>query len=134
MAREDDRKKENLNDRRQREVGEVVERRELELEAMQIIWAKREFNRRLRLGREFKEDRRWRMIMEEKREEEKMEWRERLVGIQMLARTKCKSWGSWLGFCVNFLGQQVMVLQNLQHSGGLGDNGKPDVNSRSEFI
>ena len=45
-----------------------MENRELELEERQLTWARREFEKRLRLEREFNEE------MEEKMEEDEMEW------------------------------------------------------------
>ncbi|KAL2900398.1 Gamma-tubulin complex component 3 [Bienertia sinuspersici] len=44
-------------------------------------WARNEFDRNLRFEREFDEERQRRMKMEEKREEEELEWRERLLGL-----------------------------------------------------
>lgn len=96
--------------------------------------------------------------MEEKREEEELEWRERMMGLQIehekqmmqmhaeachnqmqilgvMARLVCQSFGSvndGLGGGLGSLPPQV--LQNLQHPGDLGDNGKPEDNSPSEFL
>ncbi|KAA8547748.1 hypothetical protein F0562_004177 [Nyssa sinensis] len=139
------------------ERDEEVELRELELEERQMMWARREFEKRLRLEKEFDEERRRRMKVE-KWEEEEMEWRERMVGMQIehekqmmqlhadacqnqmqilgvVARLVCQFFGSandGLGGGLGALPPQV--LQNLQHPGGLGDNGKPDATSPSEFI
>ncbi|KAF7134652.1 hypothetical protein RHSIM_Rhsim08G0085800 [Rhododendron simsii] len=138
--------------------GEVVERSEVELEEREMVWARREFERRGRLERELNEERRRRMKAEEKWEEEEMEWRERMLGLQIehekqmmqmhvescqnqmqvlgvMARLVCQYFGSasdGLGGGLGALPPQV--LQNLQHPGGLGDNGKPDANSPSEFL
>ena len=123
-----------------------------------MIWARRELDRRLRLEHEFDGERRRRMRMEEKREEEEMEWRERMMGLQIehekqmmqmhadacqnqmqilgvMARLVCQFFGSandGLGGGLGALPPQV--LQNLQHPVGLGDNGKPDANSPSQFM
>lgn len=131
-----------------------LEIKEMELEQVPIRHARREFNRSLRVEREFYEERRRRLRMEEKREEEEMEWREKMVNIQiqhekqmmqmhadacqnqmqilgLMARLVCQFFGSandGLGTLPN------QVLQNLQHPGGMGDNGKPDASSPSEFL
>lgn len=146
--------------KREREVGDDggVERREVELEEKEMMWARREFERRGRLEREFDEERRRRMKVEEKWEEEEMEWRERMLVLQIehekqmmqmhvescqnqmqvlgvMARLVCQFFGSandGLGGGLGALPPQV--LQNLQHPVGLGDNIKPDANSPSEFI
>ncbi|PSS35021.1 UDP-3-O-acyl-N-acetylglucosamine deacetylase [Actinidia chinensis var. chinensis] len=142
----------------ERERGEGVEVGELELEERQVMWARREVERRSRLEREFDDERRRRMKAEERWEEEEMEWKERMVGLQIehekhmlqmhadacqnqmqilgaMARLVCQYFGAGndgLGGGLGALPPQV--LQNLQHPGGLGDNGKPDGNSPSEFI
>ncbi|CAK9150641.1 unnamed protein product [Ilex paraguariensis] len=147
------RKEKRLNDR-----AEEVEKRELELEERQMIWARRDFERRLRLDREFEEERRRRMKLEEKWEEEEKEWRERMVGLQIehekqmmqmhadacqnqmqilgiVARLVCQFFGSTSDGLGGGLGAlPPHVLQNLQHPAGLGDNGKPNANSPSEFL
>ncbi|EXC20655.1 hypothetical protein L484_027213 [Morus notabilis] len=145
-------------EKRRIEQEDWLDNREFELEERHSRWAKREFERRVRLEREFAEERRRRMRVEEKREEEEMEWRERMVGLQiehekqmmqmqaeacqnqiqvlgMMARFVCQFFGSandGLGGGLGSLPPQI--LQNLQHPGELGDNGKPDANSPSEFI
>ncbi|GMH04347.1 hypothetical protein Nepgr_006186 [Nepenthes gracilis] len=152
------REKERLKQRQQWYSEVAVERRESEVEEMHILLARREFNRLLRLEKELEEERWWRMKREEKREEEEMEWRERLVAMQiehekqmmqmhanacqnqlqilgLMARFVCQFFGSasdGLGPGLGALPPQV--LQNLHHTGGLGDNGKPDANSPSEFL
>lgn len=149
---------ENRREKRRSEKDEGVEMREWELEERQMIWARRELDRRLRLEQEFDGERRRRMRMEEKREEEEMEWRERMMGLQIehekqmmqmhadacqnqmqilgvMARLVCQFFGSandGLGGGLGALPPQV--LQNLQHPVGLGDNGKPDANSPSQFM
>ncbi|KAJ8545920.1 hypothetical protein K7X08_018503 [Anisodus acutangulus] len=137
---------------------EEMEMKGLMLEERQMMWAKRECEKRLRLEREFDEERRQRMKLEEKWEEEEMEWRERLVNMQIehekqmmqmhadacqnqtnllgiMARLVCQFFGSandGLGGGLGTLSAQV--LQNLQHPGGLSDSGKPDAASPSEFL
>ncbi|KAF3445250.1 hypothetical protein FNV43_RR14944 [Rhamnella rubrinervis] len=149
---------EHRKEKRRNERDEWLDNRELELEEMQTMWARREFDKRLRLEREFDEERRRRMRMEEKREEDEMEWRERMMGMQiehekqmmqmhaeacqnqmqilgLMARLVCQFFGSATDGLGGGLGSlPPQVLQNLQHSGGLGDGGKPDANSPSEFI
>ncbi|XP_057979181.1 uncharacterized protein LOC131165411 [Malania oleifera] len=141
-----------------RELDEGLDRRELELEERQLMWAKQEFERRVRLEREFNEERRKRMKLEEKREEEEMEWRERMLSLQIehekqmmqlhadacqnqmqilgvMARLVCQFFGSandGLGGGLGTLPPQV--LQNLQHPGGLTEAVKPDPSSPSEFL
>lgn len=145
-------------ERRNVEGDEDLEMREMELEERQIMWARRELERRVRLEREIDEERRRRMKLEERWEEEKMEWREKMVGMQIehekqmiqmhadacqnqlqilgvVARLMCQFFGTandGLGGGLGTLPPQV--LQNLQHPGGLGDSGKPDASSPSEFL
>nr|GMD49365.1 stress response protein NST1-like [Ipomoea batatas] len=117
----------------------------------------KELETRLRLERELAEERQRRIKLEEKWEEEEMEWRERLVSMQLehekqmmqmhadacqnqmqilgvMTRLMCQFFGvanDGLGSGLGTLPHQV--LQNLQHPGGLEDNGKPDAASPSEF-
>ncbi|PPE02162.1 hypothetical protein GOBAR_DD00813 [Gossypium barbadense] len=105
---------------------ERMEDWEMELEERELFWARKEGERRSRLEKELDEERRKRREMEEKLEEEAMEWRERLF---------CQFYGSANdGLAAGLGGLPPQVLQNLQHPGGLGDNGKPDSSSPSEFI
>ncbi|GAY43786.1 hypothetical protein KPL70_018834 [Citrus sinensis] len=145
-------------ERRGDEREEALESKEWELEERELKWARREYERRVRVELELDEERRRRMRMEEKREEEEMEWREKMLGLQIeheksmmqmyadacqnqlqilgvMARLICQFFGSandGLGGGLGALPPQV--LQNLQHPGGLGDGGKPDANSPSEFM
>ncbi|PHT56805.1 hypothetical protein CQW23_05291 [Capsicum baccatum] len=145
-------------ERRGDERSEEIEMKGLMLEERQMMWTKRECEKRLRLEREFDEERRQRMKLEEKWEEEEMEWRERLVNMQIehekqmmqmqadacqnqtnllgiMARLFCQFFGSandGLGGGLGTLSAQV--LQNLQHPGGLSDGGKPDAGSPSQFL
>ncbi|KAM5550735.1 histone-lysine N-methyltransferase, H3 lysine-79 specific [Rosa sericea] len=145
-------------EKRRNEQEDLLEDRELELQERGVMWTRREFEKRLRLQGEFDEERQRRMRMEERREEEELEWRERMVGLQIqhekqmmqmhaeacqnqmqilgvMARFVCQFFGSMsdgLGGGLGTLPPQI--LQNLQHPGGLGDNGKLDSNSPSEFL
>ncbi|KAL5574381.1 hypothetical protein UlMin_023978 [Ulmus minor] len=157
--REEKRKEvEFKKEKRRNEREERLDTRELDLEERQLTWKMRESEKRLRLEREFLEERRRRMRMEEKREEEEIEWREKMLALQvehekqmmqmhaeacqnqmqilgLMARLVCQFFGSasdGLGGGLGALPPQV--LQNLQHPGGLGESGKPDANSPSEFI
>ncbi|XVF00330.1 hypothetical protein REPUB_Repub03eG0275700 [Reevesia pubescens] len=145
-------------EKRWSEREERVEDREMELEERELLWARREGDRRLRLEKELDEERRRSRRMEEKREEEEMEWKERLLGLQIehekammqmhmdacqnqmqifgvMARLVCQFYGSEHdGLAAGLGGLPPQVLQNLQHPGGLGDNVKPDSSSPSEFI
>ncbi|KAG2715097.1 hypothetical protein I3760_03G060900 [Carya illinoinensis] len=159
IEREQNRKEARLRAvARRYETKEWLENRELELEERELIWARREFERRRRLERDFVDERRTKLRMEQEREEEEMEWRERMVGLQIehekqmmqihaeacqnqmqiigvMARLVCQFFGSasdGLGGALGALPPQV--LQSLQHPGGLSDNGKPDANSPSEFL
>lgn len=150
--------REMQREKRIKEREEEIDEKEIELEERQLTWAKRELEKRLRLEREFDEEKRRRMKLEEKWEEEEVEWRERMVGMQIehekqmmqmhadacqnqlqilgvMARLVCQFFGSvndGLGGGLGPLPPQV--LQNMQHPGGLGDNGKPDATSPSEFL
>lgn len=152
------REREMIKEMRRNERDEEIEVRELELEEREIGWARRENDRRMRMEREFDEERMRRMKVEEKWEEEEMEWRERMVKmqiehekqmmqmhadacqnqmqiLQVMARFMCQFFGSGndgLGGGLGTLPHQI--LQNLQHPGGLGDGGKLDANSPSEFL
>ncbi|KAK3012573.1 hypothetical protein RJ639_009722, partial [Escallonia herrerae] len=149
---------ERRRDKRRIEKDGEVDVRELQLEERQMAWARREYNMRLRLEMGFDEERRRRMKMEEKWEEEEMEWRERMVNAQIehekrmmqmhtdafqnqmqilgvMARLVCQFFGSASDALGGGLGPlPPSVLQNLQHPGGLGDGGKPDATSPSEFF
>ena len=157
-VREENRREAHWRAVKRRYDREGLENRELELEERELMWAKREVERRLRLEREFDEERRERMRMEEEREEKEMEWKERMLGLQIkhekqmmqmqtevcqnqmqvlgvMARLVCQFFGSasdGLGGALG--GLPPHVLHNLQHLGGLGDNGKPDANSPPEFM
>ncbi|KAL3526981.1 hypothetical protein ACH5RR_011637 [Cinchona calisaya] len=149
--------RELMRERRNMKRDEDMEMKEVELEERQMIWARRELERRMRLEKEIDEERRRRMELEERWEEEKMEWREKMVGMQIehekqiqmhadacqnqlqilgvIARLMCQFFGSandGLGGGLGALPPQV--LQNLHHPGGLGDGGKPDASSPSEFL
>lgn len=152
------REREMVKEMRRNERDEEVEGKEVELEEREIAWARRESEWRMRMEREFDEERVRRIKVEEKWEEEEMEWRERMVKIQIehekqmmqmhaeacqnqmqvlqvMARLMCQFFGSGndgLGGGLGTLPHQI--LQNLQHPGGLGDGGKPDANSPSEFL
>ncbi|KAI5684354.1 hypothetical protein M9H77_05582 [Catharanthus roseus] len=156
-------KQRNMERELQRERWETkrdgeVEARELELDKRQMVWARREFERRLRLEREIDDERRRRLKLEERWEEEKMEWREKLVGMQIehekqmmqMYADSCQNQLQVLGVVSRLLYQffgsatdglggglatlPPQVLQNLQHPGGLDDAGKPDASSPSEFL
>ncbi|XP_050385668.1 uncharacterized protein LOC126802151 isoform X2 [Argentina anserina] len=158
-AEREDRRKESefRREKRRNELKDLLEDRELELQEREVMWTRREFEKRSRLQGKFDERQR-RMRMEERRGVEELEWRERMVGLQIqhekqmmqmhaeacqnqmqilgvMARFVCQFFGSMndgLGGGLGTLPPQI--LQNLQHSGGLGDNGKPDSNSPSEFL
>ncbi|KAI9100269.1 hypothetical protein K1719_024487 [Acacia pycnantha] len=145
-------------EKRRSEREEWLENRELEFEERQLTWARKEFEKRARLERELNEERKWRKRMEEKMEEEEMEWRERMVALQVehekqmmqmhadacqnqmqilgiTARLICQFFGSASDALGGGLGAlPPQVLQNLQHTDGLGENVKPDANSPSEFM
>ncbi|TYH73195.1 hypothetical protein ES332_D05G311800v1 [Gossypium tomentosum] len=106
---------------------ERMEDWEMELEERELFCARKEGERRLRLEKELDEERRKRREMEEKLEEEAIEWRERLLFCQFYSSAND-------GLAAGLGGLPPQVLQNLQHPGGLGDNGKPDSSSPSEFI
>ncbi|KAE8684429.1 cytochrome P450 77A3-like [Hibiscus syriacus] len=135
---------------------ERMEEWEMELEDRELFRGWKEGERRLRLEKELDEESRRRM--EEKLEEEAMEWKERLLGLQIehekammqmhmeacqnqmqilgvMARLFCQFYGlANDGLTAGLGGLPPEVLQNLQHPGGLGDNGKPDSSSPSEFM
>nr|KYP73032.1 hypothetical protein KK1_005639 [Cajanus cajan] len=150
---ERERKRREAEFRRERR-REWSEDRVVEWEERQLRWARRELEKRVRLERELEAERRWRKRVEEKMEEEEMEWRQRMVGMQVehekqmmqmhveacqnqmqvlgiMARLLCQFFGSGtdgLGAALGTLPPQV-----LHHAAGLGDV-KPDANSPSEFI
>lgn len=154
MESETERKEREMRMMKQlKEREEGLCEKEMEFQEMQMMREKREFEKRIRLERELEQERRHRMKLEEKWEEEEMEWKERIVEMQIehekqmmqmhadacqnqlqvlgaLARLVCQFFGS--NDAMGTLPPQV--LQNLQHSGGLGDNEKPDANLPSEFL
>lgn len=159
MEDEMERKEKELRMKKQlMEKEEGVYEKEMELLELQIAREKRDYEKRIRLERELDQERRQRMKMEEKWEEEELEWRERLVEVQIehekqmmqmhadacqnqlqilgvLARLVCQFFGSTSDGLSSSMGTlPPQVLQNLQHPGGLGDGGKPDANLPSEFL
>lgn len=147
-------------EKRFKEWEEQIYRNDMEFEETSISLAKRDFENRRFLEREFDEEKRRRMKWEEKWEEEEMKWRERMVEMQMehekqilqihadfcqnqmqilgaMARLVCQFFGSTsdgLGGGLGSIPIPPQVLQNLQHPGGLGDGGKPDSTSPSQFL
>lgn len=137
---------------------EGVCEKEMELLELQMAREKRDYEKRIRLERELDQERRQRMKLEEKWEEEELEWRERLVEVQIehekqmmqmhadacqnqlqilgvMARLICQFFGSTGDGLSSSMGTlPPQVLQNLQHPGGLSDGGKPDANLPSEFL
>ncbi|KAK9066943.1 hypothetical protein SSX86_014267 [Deinandra increscens subsp. villosa] len=126
---------------------------ELEMEERRMVMAKREIDSRVRLEMEFDEERRRRMKVEERWEEEEMKWREKMVRMQIehekqmmqLHANACQNQMQILGVMARFLcqffgstsdGLGTLAPQVMQHPipGGLDDNGKPDANSPSEFL
>ncbi|CAL0317682.1 unnamed protein product [Lupinus luteus] len=140
--------------RREREL-ELESDLELELRERRLRW---EVEKRGRVERELEEERRRRKRVEERMEEEMMEWRERTVAMQVehekqmmqmqveacqnqmqilgiMARLVCQFFGSGSDGLGGGLGPlPPQVLQNLHDTGGGLDNVKPDANSPSEFI
>ncbi|KAL1536980.1 hypothetical protein AAHA92_29547 [Salvia divinorum] len=137
---------------------EGVYEKEMELLELQMAREKRDYEKRIRLEKELDQERRQRMKLEEQWEEEELEWRERLVEVQIehekqmmqmhadacqnqlqilgvLARLVCQFFGSASDGLSGSMGTlPPQVLQNLQHPGGLGDGGKPEANLASEFL
>lgn len=134
---------------------EWLEEREVELEERQLRWVRREVEKRERVERELEEERRRRRKVEEKMEEEEMEWRERMVAMQVehekqmmqlhaeachsqmqilgvMARLLCQFFGSGNDGLGNGLG--TLPPQVLHHAGGGLGNVKPDANSPAEFM
>ncbi|KAK1351632.1 ABRE binding factor 4 [Heracleum sosnowskyi] len=156
MEREERRReREMVKEMRREERDAEVEGKEVELEEREIAWMRRESEWRLRMEREFDEERMRRIKVEEKWEEEEMEWRERMVKmqiehekqmmqmhadacqnqmqvLQVMGRFMCQFFGSGNDGLGGGLG--TLPHQILQHPGGLGDGGKPDANSPSEFL
>jgi hypothetical protein len=128
---------------------------ELGMEETESRWAKREIEKRVRLEKELEEEKRTRKKVEEKMEEEEMEWRERMVAMQIehekqmmqmhaeacqnqmqvlgvMARILCQFFGSG-NDGLGGTGLGTLPPQVLHHGGGLG-NVKPDAGSPSEFM
>ncbi|KAK9683126.1 hypothetical protein RND81_10G118700 [Saponaria officinalis] len=164
MSKEESRRKmENLMETKARIEEERLENRHLELLEWEMRLERREFKRQSRLERELEEERRWRMKIEEKREEEEMEWRERMLSMQLdhekqmmqMHADACQNQMQVLGIMARFMcqffgvgsessdglgggigGLHPQVLQNLQHHGAadLGDDNKTGSDSPPEFI
>ncbi|KAK2376958.1 hypothetical protein QL285_077694 [Trifolium repens] len=121
---------------------------ELGMEETESRWAKREIEKRVRLEKELEEEKRTRKKVEEKMEEEEMEWRERMVAMQIehekqmmqmhaeacqnqmqvlgvMARILCQIFGSG-NDGLGGAGLGTLPPQVLHHGGGLG-NVKPDA-------
>ncbi|PNY14809.1 hypothetical protein L195_g011496 [Trifolium pratense] len=128
---------------------------EREMEERDSRWAKKEIEKRVRLEKELEEEKRRRKNVEEKMEEEEMEWRERMVAMQIehekqmmqmhaeacqnqmqvlgvMARILCQFFGSG-NDGLGGAGLGTLPPQVLHHGGGLG-NVKPDAGSPSEFM
>lgn len=165
-AAEREREKRRKREREREEEGELELELELgvELEERRLRWARREVARRARLERELEEERRRRKRAEERMEEEEMEWRERMVAMQLehekqmmqmhvdacqnqmqilgiMARILCQFFGSGSDGLVGGGGGTSSGLgglppQVLQNLQHNGELGnvKPDANSPSEFM
>ncbi|KAM7268624.1 hypothetical protein ACFE04_010790 [Oxalis oulophora] len=151
------RKLEFFNEMRTIERDQKAKNRESELEEREYLLALKE-REISRLQRQLDDERKKRRLIEEKREEEEMEWKDKMLGLQIeheksmmqLQADACQNQMQILGVMTRLIcqfygagndglggglgGLPPQVLQNLQHPGGLGDNGKPDSNSPSEFI
>ncbi|KAL5991039.1 hypothetical protein ACLOJK_011945 [Asimina triloba] len=143
---------------KEREKEEQMTSREFELWERERMWVRRESERRMRVEVELEAEKRRRMKLEEKREEEEMEWRERMVGMQLEHEKKmmemhaeaCHNQTQVLGVLMRLVGQFFgpggdglgaaigggLPLQNLQqHPGSLvGENGKADGSSGAHFM
>ncbi|CAI8586150.1 unnamed protein product [Vicia faba] len=128
---------------------------EMEMEERELRWGKKEVEKRARLEKELEEEKRRRKKVEEKMEEEEMEWRERMVAMQIehekqmmqmhadachnqmqvlgvMARILCQFFGSG-NDGLGGAGLGTLPPQVLHHGGGLGSV-KPDASSPSEFM
>ncbi|KAE8709779.1 cytochrome P450 77A3-like [Hibiscus syriacus] len=104
---------------------EGVVRREDKRKEREFVREKGEMEReQKRRESEFEKEKLW-SVREEGMEDWEMELEEREL---FWGRKEGERRLSWFG------GLPPPVLQNLQHPGGLGDNGKPDSSSPSEFI
>ncbi|GJY84495.1 hypothetical protein Tco_0497871 [Tanacetum coccineum] len=120
--------------KREREFRAESEKGDEEGEAREMVRARRESERMVKLEMEFDEERKRRMKVEEKWEEEEMKWREKMVSMQIehekqmmqLHANACQNQMQLLGVMTRFLEHTI--------PGGLDDNGKPDANSPSEFL
>uniref|UniRef100_A0A803PXQ5 SWIM-type domain-containing protein n=1 Tax=Cannabis sativa TaxID=3483 RepID=A0A803PXQ5_CANSA len=114
-------------EKRRIEREEWLDDRELDLEERQMMWARRESERRM-VGLQIEHEKQM-MQMHAEACQNQMQ----ILGL--MARLLCQFFGSpndGLGGALGTL--PLQLLQNLQHPGGLGDSGKPDANSPSEFI
>ncbi|KAL3618985.1 hypothetical protein CASFOL_037213 [Castilleja foliolosa] len=125
----------------EREKG--IYRKEMELEEMRINLEKREIEKRGQFERELDVERRKRMKMQEKWEEDEMEWRERMVEMQMqhekqmmqMHADACQNQMQVLGIMARVLCQVFgSTNDGLGPQGELGDAGKPNVITPSEFL
>ncbi|CAK8538151.1 unnamed protein product [Lathyrus sativus] len=129
---------------------------EMEMEERELRWGKKEVEKRVkRLEKELEEEKRRRKKVEEKMEEEEMEWRERMVAMQIehekqmmqmhaeachnqmqvlgvMARILCQFFGSG-NDGLGGAGLGTLPPQVLHHGGGL-ESVKPDASSPSEFM
>lgn len=165
MVRREEKRREREYEREIREVEREGKRREWEVrresERAMEVEEERWVERRVRIEREVEEEeerrrRRRRMILEEEKEEEEMEWREKMVGMQMehekgMMQMQAEAWQNQMQIvglmgrllCHFFgtptdgaLGGLALTPQVLHHnpSGGLPHNAKPHANSPSDFI
>ncbi|KAI3669682.1 hypothetical protein L6452_41017 [Arctium lappa] len=144
------RREEGVLEREERKKKGKIE--ELDIEDRMMVWGRRESDRMMRLEMEVDEERRRRMAVEDKWEEEEMNWREKMVRMQMehekqmmqLHANACQNQMQILGVMARFFcqffgsasdGLGTLGTQVLQDpGGGLDENGKQDANSPSEFL
>ncbi|XVF24363.1 hypothetical protein REPUB_Repub13aG0121600 [Reevesia pubescens] len=122
------------------ELRDVVVRREEKRKEREFVREKGEMEmEQKRRELEFGKEKRW-MGLQIEHEKAMMQMHMDACQNQMqilgvMARLFCQFYGSASdGLAAGLGGLPPQVLQNLQHPGGLGDNGKPDSNSPSEFI
>ncbi|CAN4079906.1 unnamed protein product [Withania somnifera] len=117
-------------ERREDERNAEIEMKGLMLEERQMMLAKRDCEKRLRLEREFDEEKRRKKWNGGSEHEHQM--------MQMHADA-CQTQTNLLGVMARLVwgGLGILsaqALQNLLHPGGLSDSGKPDAASPSEFL
>ncbi|KAL9677439.1 hypothetical protein QQ045_005669 [Rhodiola kirilowii] len=137
-------------DELQEQWEEDAEMKEMQREKDEMEWEKRQLERWMRMEEELERERQWRMKVEEKREEEEMEFLERMVRLQIeheksMMQMYSDAWQNQMQILGVFGRLLCQFFESTSANDGLGamqnmpgdidDNVKPDdTNLQSPFL